>query len=242
MTGSDVWLRAEYEFAGLFSYRLPDHSSHHARSAPMPGPSAVKLALTATAMEANSSVTFGERLFYLVRDAAVGLQPPETIAMSQVFLRQLKPAHDGRLISSFGMREYVHLGGPMAIYLRVSPAAADVVADTMRRLRRIGTAESLLQCLSVRKETPDPTMIARPALDFTSVSTLQDLARRPVFRLKDIHRGTSFAEVNPFVKERASDAFRAEIYLFPMRIGRQGPNWTLYRREPFLVGEAGVRD
>jgi CRISPR-associated Cas5-like protein len=85
-----VWLRGEYEFASLFSYRLPDFSSAYAPTSPMPGPSAVKLALVATAIEASGKVADGERIFDIVRNAKIGLQTSESLAISRVLLKRLK--------------------------------------------------------------------------------------------------------------------------------------------------------
>jgi CRISPR-associated Cas5-like protein len=229
-----VWLRGEYEFASLFSYRLPDFSSSYAPSAPMPGPSAVKLALVATIIETGGQVTDGERLFYIVRDAVVALEPPETVAMSRVLLRRLKRMKDGRIDKSYGTREYVHLGGPIAIYLQLDADKADEVVTAMRHLRRIGSSDSLMYCLTVREQAPDPVLVARSTLAFNTLSAPHDLVGRPTFRLKDIRQGTTFAQVNPFSGASARDFVEQRFYVFPLRIQKQGRNWVWYRREPFV--------
>ena len=230
-----IWLQAEYEFASLFSYRLPDFSSSYAPSAPMPGPSAVKLALVATAIETSGHVSDGERLFRVVRNAVVALEPPETVAMSRVFLKRLKRMKDGQIGKSYGTKEYVHLGGPIVIYLESDTDEADEVAIAMRRLRRIGTSDSLLYCLAVREQAPNPALVARIVLDFGTLSSAQDLVGRPTFRLKDIRKEATFDQVNPFSSTRAGDFLEQQFYIFPLRIYKQGRNWVWYRREPFVM-------
>ena len=90
-----VWIRVEYEFAALFSYRIPNFSTAYAPSAPLPGPSAVKLALVATRIEATGSVAEGERMFEIVKQSRVGLEPPEWLTLSRTFLRRLKKMKQG---------------------------------------------------------------------------------------------------------------------------------------------------
>ncbi len=229
-----IWLRGEYEFASLFSYRLPDFSSSFAPSAPMPGPSAIKLALVATAIEMTGQPVEGERLFYAVHDATVAMEPPETVAMSRVLLKRLKRIKSGQIDQSYGTREYCHLGGPMAVYLEIDANNANRITTVMRRLRRIGTSDSLLSCISVVEQNPDPKIAARTTMDFDNLSTLQDLARRPVFRLKDIRKGATFSQVNPFSGASSRDFLEPKIYVFPLRVRKQGRNWVWYQREPFL--------
>lgn len=229
---AEVWLKGEYEFAALFSYRIPNFSPSYAPSAPLPGPSAVKLALVSTRIETTGEVVEGERLFEVVGDAAVGLEPPLWLTTSRVFLRRLKRMKDGSIDESFGVREYVHHSGPVGLYVEVEVEAAKLVAETMRRLRRIGTSDSLLRCVSVRELAPDPTLIARPLKEFTTRLDVDFFARRPVIQLRDIQAGTEFRKVSPYERTRG-DFTEARTYIFPLRLDQQGEGWKRYRREPF---------
>lgn len=261
-----VWLKGEYEFAALFSYRVPNFSPAYAPSAPLPGPSAVKLALVSTRIEVTGQVVEGERLFEVVKNAHIGLEPPPYLAVSRTFQRRLKQDSPSkrkavstgtcpqcgqpdrklystdrgpqcsvcglRLVQSFGIREYVHHGGPIGLYIEVADEAAALVADTMRRLRRIGTSDSLLRCIGVTETAPDPALIARPLEAFMTTLDPGLLTGRPVLPLRDIKAGTKFDKVNPY-KKTSGDFTEQCLYIFPLRLEQQGEGWTRYRREAF---------
>ena len=227
-----VWLKGEYEFASLFSYRVPGFSTAFAPSSPLPGPSAVKLALVATKIEATGAVAEGERLFNAIRGMAVALEPPEWVAISRIFLRRLKRLKDGRIGQSFGIREYVHLGGPVGFFLEIAEDLAGELTEVMRRLRRIGTSDSLLRCVDVRLEPPDMALVARPLDDFATSPNPKILQKRPVLPLKDIKPNATFSQVNPF-RKGGGEFTKTQFYIFPLRIEQRGDNWTLYFREAF---------
>lgn len=224
------WLCGTFEFASLFSYRLPNFSPSFALSAPMPGPSAVKLALVATRIEATGSRDAGEALFNTIRDVPVCLEPPEWISISKVLIRRLRRVKGGQIDQSYGLREYVHFSGPMRIFIEVVDAAEDEVIGTMQRLRRIGTSESLLWCLSVERMPPDLTRVARLLTPNLSETNFQG---RLVVPLLDIRSGTIFDQVDPFSGRRAENFVEQHLYIFPLRVEKYGRNWVWYRREPF---------
>lgn len=228
------WFSGTFEFASLFSYRLPNFSPSFALSAPMPGPSAVKLALVATRIDAMGSRDAGEALFNTIRDAPVCLEPPEWIAISKVLIRRLRRVKGGQIDQSYGLREYAHLGGPMRIFIEVADATGDIVVETMQRLRRIGTSESLLWCLRVERMPPDLTRVARLLTPNLSGINLQG---RLVVPLLDIRPGTLFDQVDPFSGRRAENFVEQHLYIFPLKVEKYGRNWVWYRREPFMEGQ-----
>lgn len=225
-----AWLSGTFGFASLFSYRLPNFSPSFALSAPMPGPSAVKLALVATRIEATGRRDAGEALFNMIRNALVCLEPPEWIAISKVLIRRLRRVKEGMIDQSYGLREYVHLGGPMRIFIEVVDAVEDEVIGTMRRLRRIGTSDSLLWCLRVERMPPDLTRVARLLTPTLSGTNLQS---RLVVPLLDIRSDTIFDQVDPFSGRRAENFVEQHLYIFPLQVEKYGRNWVWYRREPF---------
>lgn len=230
---NSVWLKGEYEFAALFSYRVPNFSTAFAPSAPLPGPSAVKLALVSTRIEATGEVAEGKDLFEKVKSAQIGLEPATLLTMSRTFLRRLKRMKNGDLGQSFAIREYVHHGSPISLYLEVASDAVDLIADTMRRLRRIGTSDSLLYCRNVSEDTPDPMLIAQPMERFMMTQEPKELIGRPVLPLRDIKAKASFKDVNPY--QRSTKDFTVQrFYIFPLRQDGQGEGWTRYRRDPFV--------
>lgn len=268
-----IWLRAQYEFASLFSYRLPDFSSSYALSAPMPGPSAAKLAFVATAIEKTGTVSYGKHVFNLIMDAIVALEPPPELAVSRVLVRRLKQQSISRqkttevgvcpicgrenaklypsddqflcsqcglsLIQSYGIREYVHFGGPITIYLEIEREKDREISGIMQRLRRVGTSDSLMYCHGVSEQAPDPSIVARLTTDLKTLSAQHEIIRRPAFLLKDIREGTNFNQVNPFYRGKVSRAkgkefLESKLYIFPLKVHKQGRNWVWYKREPFL--------
>ena len=228
-----LWLKGEYEFASLFSYRIPNFSPAFAPSSPMPGPSTVKLALVSTRFESTGSESEGKALFEMVKDANIGLEPPDWLTISRAFVRRLKRMKDGSLGQSFGIREYVHHSGPIIIYVEVEETAAETVGETMRRLRRIGTSDSLLYCIQVREATPDPLMIARLLGDFQTILNPALFQGRPVIPLLDIKIGTKFKQVNPY--ETGKNFTTQQMYIFPLRLNQSGDGWSRYHREPFEI-------
>ena len=227
-----VWLKGEYEFAALFSYRVPNFSPAYAPSAPLPGPSAIKLALVSTRIEATGQVSEGEHIFEMVKDAAVGLEPAPWLTMSRTFLRRLKKMKDGSIDQSFGIREYVHHGGPIGLYIEVDETVAESVKDTMRRLRRLGTSDSLLHCVKIGESEPDLALIARPLEDFQSTLSLSLFVGRPVLPLRDIKGNVKFRQVNPY-ERTTGDFTKQRMYIFPLRVAQQGEGWVRYVRQPF---------
>lgn len=227
-----VWLKGEYEFASLFSYRVPNFSPAYAPSSPLPGPSTLKLALVVTRIETTGRVSEGAALFEGVKRADVGLEPPSWVAISRVFQRRLKRMKYGGIGPSFGIREYVHYGGPIGLYVQVDENFAALVADTMRRLRRIGTSDSLLCCLNVGEVEPDLSLIARPVEAFMKNLDPELFVGRPVLPLRDIKDQAKFSDVDVYNKG-GGDFTRQRTYIFPLHLEQQGQGWTWYRRAPF---------
>lgn len=85
-----TWLRAEYEFAGLFSYRIPNLSPSFAFSSPIPGPSTVKLAIISTAIERSGNVNYGKKIFNIVKNSRILFEIPEKTSLSRALIKRLK--------------------------------------------------------------------------------------------------------------------------------------------------------
>jgi CRISPR/Cas system-associated protein Cas5 (RAMP superfamily) len=85
-----VWIRADYEFASLFSYRIPDFSSQYAISSILPGPSAIKLAIVSTAIEITGNVEYGKEIFEIAKNGEIKIQLPKRISQTNVLIKRLK--------------------------------------------------------------------------------------------------------------------------------------------------------
>jgi hypothetical protein len=89
--GDRVWLKAEIEFAGAFSYRQPDASAQFVIGSPIPSPATVKLTLVDTAIRWNNSVEIGRQVFDWLKTCKVHCVPPAQVIRFRVFLKRLKP-------------------------------------------------------------------------------------------------------------------------------------------------------
>lgn len=85
-----TWIKAEYEFASLFTYRIPNLSPSFAFSSPIPGPSTVKLAMISTAIERNGNVNYGKEIFNVVKNSKTLFEVPEKISLSRALIKRLK--------------------------------------------------------------------------------------------------------------------------------------------------------
>ena len=85
-----VWVKATYEFASLFSYRIPDFSSQYAMSSLLPGLSTIKLAIVSAAIEITGNVEYGKEIFEIVKNADIKIRLPKKISLTTILLKRLK--------------------------------------------------------------------------------------------------------------------------------------------------------
>jgi len=219
------WIKAEYEFGSLFSYKIPDYPSpSYALSSPLPGPSTIKLAIVATAIETSGKVKVGEEIFEVVKNAKIKIETPKKIAISNVLIKRLKKKKEKiELETTFGIRGYVHLSEPLSIYLNVDNG--DNVKELFRKVRRFGTSDSLIYCRNVTEEEP-------PANCIEPIETLEKAERNVlIVPVKDLNpdQKIEFEDVNPYAKRsRNKDVFVGKFYLIPISKQVQGKNWIIY--------------
>lgn len=226
-----TWLSADYEFASLFSYRIPDFSSQYALTSLLPGPSTVKLAIVATAIRYSGDVSQGERIFGIVRNSDIALVPPKGIAVSNVLIRRLKKRRQksGEFERTFGIRGYAHFSESLRVYMKVSNEAKDELKNLFARVRQLGSYDSIVYCKSVDEEEA-PQNAVRP------VSTLEKTEKRIfLIPIKDINPDISvtFENVNPFARgvktKKNKKAFINKFYRLDVLEQERGKNWVIYR-------------
>jgi CRISPR-associated Cas5-like protein len=228
-----TWLRADYEFASLFSYRIPDFSSQYALTSLLPGPSTIKLAIVSTAIRHSGDVSFGEKIFEIVRNSEIAIVPPKRIAVSNVLIRRLKKKRQkiGEFERTFGIRGYAHFPESLGIYIEVPDETKAEIKSLLSRIRQLGSYDSIVYCKSVCEERP-PQECVRP------IQTLEKPEKKAfIIPIKDInpHISVTFKDVNPFVrkiqKTKENKAFVNKFYQLHVLRQEQGKNWTVYEFE-----------
>lgn len=226
------WVRAEVEFASLYSYRVPDLSPSFAVCSPLPGPATIRLALVDAVIRHTGSVEEGKAIFELVKRARLEIEPPARVAVMKFFLKRLKPEKPakgkrGSVVESTGMREYCLPSGCMVLWMQAQDRAR--IAQAFGWLRRLGTTDSLASC-KVGGGVPDTSVCLRPV---NGLPLQADLAGRPVFTLHELTADAEFDQINPYARVRRGRPFEKRIYILPLVRERAGGNWVIYRRERF---------
>ncbi len=230
-----AWVIAQLNFAGLFSYRIPNLSPSYALSSPVPSPAALRLALVDTAIRLTGSFKIGEQIFELVKCAPLEIEPPHNVSIVKVFIKRLKPSKSSGkgCEESFGVREYCHFSDPMKVYLQLVEQE-DMVADLFRKLRRLGTTDSILSCLAtIQKEAPDSAFTCK--LISTIRPDMSNFLKRPVVTLNEIDKAANFSQVNPYSQEKRGPTFISQTYLLPLIEVRRGMNYIFYEKVPFSL-------
>nr|WP_240924335.1 CRISPR-associated protein Cas5 [Thermococcus sp. 21S7] len=95
-------------FPSFYSYRIPEYSSQYALALPIIAPSTIKLAIVSTAIRISGKVETGKRIFDYIKNAKVGVKPPEKIVINSVFIKRLKKK-DGIAIGAEGIGKTIIL-------------------------------------------------------------------------------------------------------------------------------------
>ena len=233
-----MWISAEVHFASTYSYRLPGASPSFAICSPVPSPAAIRLALVDAVIRHSGSVAAGSRLFDVVRDAPLEVEPPDRVVIFRAFIKRLKPekvekGQVGTVLESTGIREYCLADGPMFISIDVMDPDVDRVRHALLWLRRLGTTDSLLSVRLV-----DRIPVREHCLrSVKEVKFEADVLRgRLVYTLHEIKPGASFEEVNPYASLRGSPYVK-EHYLLPLVRKRMGENWVLYEKKALPLAD-----
>lgn len=221
------WIKAVYSFAGFFSYRIPDFSSQFALTAPIPGPSTVKLGLISTGIEQKGDPSYGEYLFLVLKEADIRILPPKRLSICNFLQKRLKKSRDDAspLQRTFGTRGYVHYGGPLTIYVGVEEGAEEI-REVAERMYYLGTSDSVMSCVeSNLEEPPDEALHFQPHINSVKpgewLVTARDINPDPMIR---------FPHLNPFSEEKLGrkEAFIPCYTALPLKAKREGGNWTVY--------------
>jgi CRISPR-associated Cas5-like protein len=237
-----VWAYAKYSFASTFSYRIPYFSSSYAISAPVPGPSTIKLALVASAINRDGNVEIGKRLFEKIRDSAVTVELPEKLIAFKAFMKRFKQKRKGKEITiktsfgelverfeyTFGIREYIIYGGPINIYIEVSDESfSQEIMRYFKAIQYFGSSDSICTCLETGISDPDWQKCIRQAN--AEGGKIQN--KGMIFLLTDFTAKATFDSINPFSgKKPKKGELLLKPYFFPIEVVEKDKNCVVYKR------------
>ncbi len=217
------WLKLEIHFPSFYSYRIPDYSSQYALALPLIAPSTIKLALVSTAIRFSGKVSEGKRIFECVKDANVGVKLPHVIAINSVFIKRLKKKKDqSGFQQSFGVREYIHFGENLYIYLGFNKIELpENLLAYAQNIRYIGTSDSIIYVRDARwiDETPQDAIFPL------------ELSKLPegvlIYPVKDFKKNVKFEQVNPYSKTKSKNIYETKYYPIMIKKVKEGKNWRL---------------
>lgn len=217
------WLKLVVHFPSFYSYRIPEYSSQYALALPLIAPSTIKLAIISTAIRISGKVSEGKKIFGYIRDAEVGIKPPERITVNSVFVKRLKKKKDqGGFQESFGVREYIHFSGDIEVYLGIPDEAMEKVKHYAKHIRYIGTSDSLAYIKSVELTKELPQGVIFPV----AISEVPPGSH--IYPVKDFSSKATFEQINPYSSKNRGKPYETKYY--PLKLSRrpvEGSNWKI---------------
>lgn len=220
------WVKLTIHFPSFFSYRIPDYSSQYALTVPLPSPSAIKLAMVATAIRTTGNVEKGKEVFYAVRDADVRIAPPNQIAINTFLIKRLKKKKNQLgFESTFGVREYVFFSEDIGVFIECDKT--DLVAEYSCMLRYLGSGDSVLYVKRVEivERPPEGSIKA-----VTNKEFIEAISNGPclVYPVKDISRRAKFEQINPYSGKSGRNILERKYYVIRAKV-KKGKNWKMLR-------------
>lgn len=243
-TEKQVWLKAGFEFPSTFSYRQPDASAQFAIGSPVPSPAAIKLAMVDTAIRWSGNVDYGKQVFDWLKTCKVHPVPPDQVVRFRVFLKRLKPAKEGGgLTESTGIRDYFLLWGRLQVFLQVPQNKVCETIELLRKVRRLGTSDSLCWCCNVNEvdESELPEKLFPHKLEDLPEDKLRQILVQGfvVARLSDLTEKSEFDGFNPFGGDTKKAHLDKATYLLPLKMERYGETWAVLKRTELPIKSEG---
>ncbi|RLC60021.1 MAG: hypothetical protein DRI80_11585 [Chloroflexota bacterium] len=240
------WLIARYQPVSLFSLKHGEATSTGAKTLLVPTPFAIRTALLDAAIRVRG-VAYGSQAFIRIQALYVALCPPRRAVVTNLFAKILKPERNpeerGRAMQrTIAFREYVHLGGELALALGGAPEDLEAVKPLLFHVSYFGKRGGFFQLLAP-PETVEMEGESAPegfvTLSGPVITGGQIRGTLPAaFPLGHIQRldewgpDLTFERINIYSKEkirRDRDRIRLDVVL-PYRATRSGRGFTLYER------------
>lgn len=240
------WLIAYYQPTSLFSLKHGEATSTGGKSLLMPTPFAIRTALLDIAIRLHGAEYARAKAFPAIRAVRLAIRPPKHIAVSNLFVKILKPERDATrdraMATTISFREYVHWNGRLGLAMGADDAMLlQMIAPWLPHITYLGKRGGFLQLLEPAIVTHDP--IDAPPGGFVPLEG-PDLTREPqlgpfplgiIQRLDewgpeitydrlDIYQRDTKAKIRP-----GRDRIKMDIP-FPYVLVTAGRGYALYRR------------
>lgn len=182
-TEEQSWLKADY-VGHVFHYRMPETVAIASVNPVVPSPLTVKLALVASLLR-DGRIGDAELLAPGLPDLEVRISPPASSIIFRALLRYVRPPAEGgqpRIDANTGgaygtnphNREFALWGGQPAtpgdlgpsgvltVFLRAPQSLASVIEDALWHIGYLGAKDSLVTCVGVERQGPDPGVCCAP--------------------------------------------------------------------------------
>lgn len=222
-----VWLAASYHIPLLYSGRVPLTSVTNGQVVPAPGPGTVRLAMTRTAIEFRGIEIGQHRLFPVIREATVRIQPPERVAVSSHPLHFYKYDQRYNQQRSFGYREFCHAEGPLTVFVKIPIEFEAEIAGILADISYWGQADSFATCLNIDRRAPQAGYYAVPLDTVQMAGRLQPFWCCLLTEFRDTQ--VEWTEVTSVEKGRDSQPIMPQLFIWPLALSEQHSSHRLYR-------------
>lgn len=219
-----MWISASYHFPSTFSYKIPDFSMYYAASAPIPGPSTLKLAMVSAFISDSMHLERAPAFFEGIKTSTVLFGLPHHLTVYRAFIKRLKKKRlELGFDKSFGIREYITFSGPLSVYIDISESLRKDAASSMKNIRYLGSSDSICNCLEINEK-------AKPALEHLARPHQEEKANGIIFQLRDFTSEATFGKINRYGHEKlvVERDVRIAPYILPLKIDKRGKNFVTY--------------
>lgn len=219
-----MWISASYHFSSTFSYKIPDFSMYYAASAPVPGPSTLKLAMVSTFISNSTELERAPAFFDEIKNSPVLYDLPNHLTVFRAFIKRLKKKRlEAGFDKSFGIREYVTFSGPIVVYIDIPENLKNDVMSAMKNIRYLGSSDSICHCLDISEK-------AKPKLEELARPHKEGKANGIIFQLRDFTREATFAKINRYGHEKLvlERDMKIAPYILPLKVEKRGKNFITY--------------
>ena len=193
-----MWIVAHYLPVSFFSLKPASATSSGGKTLLIPTPYALKMALLSSIIRSRG-VAEGKRLFPLLRDLSLSLEPPEDILVMKSFSkirRELKEKNNPEkaqrarerkeypMQSTIAYREYVKYEGSLRLACQLSPESilSEWLPDALTQINYLGKRGGFLQIMarpSMQEQQPEGHFV-----DLTA-TTLQPFSPKGTLQMLD---------------------------------------------------------